>query len=116
MEQNQDLARLEQFVEKLIENHNKLKNENNEMHLKLQANQMEIAELQEKLKNLQEDRNVMHDRVTGLIDRIDEWEKNFEPDDSAKNTDSGDNGGGNVTKKSSPLFKMTSGQSSESAM
>ena len=49
MEQNQDLARLEQFVEKLIENHNQLKNENNEMNLKLQAKQMEIAELQEKL-------------------------------------------------------------------
>ena len=30
MEQNEDLARLEQFVEKLIDSHNELKNENDD--------------------------------------------------------------------------------------
>jgi predicted nuclease with TOPRIM domain len=112
MEQNLDLARLEQFVEKLIESHNQLKNENNEMQVQLKAKQQEISELHEKMKNLQEDRSVMHDRVTGLIGRIDEWEKNFEQDEPEKNTDSGDN----LTKKSSPLFNVTSGQSPESAL
>lgn len=113
MEQNEDLARLEQFVEKLIESHNQLKNEYNEMQVRLQAKHQEVAELQEKIKNLQEDRSVMHDRVIGLIGRIDEWEKNIGQDEPAQKTVSRDNGGDTVTQKTSPLFNVTGGQSSE---
>jgi len=112
MEQNEGLSRLEQFIEKLIASHNHLKNENNEMHVQLQAKQQEISELHKKIKNLQDDRGVIHDRVIGLIGRIDEWEKNIEQDEPAKNTNSEDN----LTKKSSSLFSVTREQSSESAL
>jgi FtsZ-binding cell division protein ZapB len=112
MEQNEELSRLEQFIEKLIESHNHLKNENNEMHVQLQAKQQEISELHKKIENLQEDRGVMHDRVIGLIGRIDEWEKNIELDEPAKNKNSGDN----LTKKTSSLFNVTREQSSDSAL
>ena len=37
MEHNEDMARLEQFVEKLIDSHNQLKNENSEISFLLQA-------------------------------------------------------------------------------
>jgi predicted nuclease with TOPRIM domain len=107
MEQNKDLARLEQFVEKLIDSHNQLKNENNEINSLLQAKQQEITELQEKIKNLQEDRSVMHNRVVGLIDRIDEWEKVLEPEEPKKKSDSGKGKAKNINKESSALFNVT---------
>jgi len=116
MKQNEDLARLEQFVEKLIDSHNQLQNENSEIYAQLQAKQQEITELQEMIKNLQEDRSVMHNRVTGLIDRIDEWEKTFDGEEPAQNKRSGIGEPQNLTKKSSSLFNVTAEQSSESAV
>lgn len=116
MEQNEDLARLEQFVDKLIGSHDQLKNENSEINAQLQAKQQEIDELQEKIKNLQEDRSIMHNRVIGLIDRIDEWEKAFGDEEPGKNIDSGNAKAQNLSKKSSPLFKVATEKSPESAL
>jgi uncharacterized coiled-coil DUF342 family protein len=109
MEHNEDLARLEQFVEKLIDSHNQLKKENSEINAQLQAKQQEITELQE-------DRSVMHNRVSGLIDRIDKWEKTFEQEELGLNSDSGDGQTRKLSKKSSSLFNVTAEQSSESAL
>ena len=117
MEHNEDMARLEQFVEKLIDSHNQLKNENSEISFLLQAKQQEIADLQEKIKNLQEDRSVMHNRVGGLIDRIDEWEKTFEQEGSGQNSDPATGGSKSRAKKSSSsLFNVKAEQSSGSAL
>jgi predicted nuclease with TOPRIM domain len=116
MEQNEDLLRLEKFVEKLIFSHDQLKNENNEIHAQLQVNQQEIAELQATIKNLQEERSVMHNRVTGLIDRIDEWEKTFDQEGSSQNSDSGNGETRSVSKKSSTLFKVSAERPSGSAL
>jgi len=111
MEQNEDLARLEQFVEKLLDSHNHLKNENSAINAQLLAKQQEINELQEMIKNLQADRSVMHNRVTGLIDRIDEWEKTFDQEESGKNSGPVDSDKQNLPKKSSSLFKVKAEQS-----
>ena len=116
MEHNEDLAKLEQFVEKLIVSHKQLKNENNEMNAQLQAKQQEIVELQESIKSLQEDRSVMHGRVTGLLDRIDEWEKTIDSEDSGQGASSEEGQEQNLSKKSSSLFNVTAEQSSESAL
>ena len=116
MEHNEDLARLEQFVEKLIESHNQLKNENSEINAQLHTKLQEIDELQETIKNLQADRSVMHNRVTGLIDRIDAWEKTFDQEEPGKKIDSADSEVPNPPKKSSSLFKVTAEQSSEPAL
>jgi len=116
MENNEDWVRLEQFVEKLIVSHNQLKNENSEINAQLQAKQQEIAELHEMIKNLEKDRNVMHNRVTGLIDRIDEWEKVFDQDSDDQITGSANDANKGIAKKSSSLFKVTPEQPSESAL
>jgi len=116
MEQKEGLARLEQYIEKLIGSHNQLKNENSEISAQLQAKQQEIVELQEMIKNLQEDRSVIHNRVSGLIDRIDEWEKAFEQEEPRHNKDSGQAESQNLSKKSSSLFNVKAEQSSESAV
>ena len=115
MEQNEELARLEQFVEKLIESHNQLKNEKNKMMAQMQEKELEVAELQEKVKNLQEDRSAMHNRVTGLIGRIDEWEKVIDQEGGGQETDAREGASRELSKKSSSLFNMKPGQSSKSA-
>ena len=106
MEHNEDLARLEQFVEKLISSHNQLKKEKNEMMAQMQEKQQEFAELQETVKSLQEDRGVMHNQVTGLIGRIGEWEKILDQEGAEKNSNSGEEQAQNLSKESSTLFNV----------
>lgn len=117
MEHNEDLARLEQFVEKLIDSHNQLKNENSEIQAQLQAKEQEINELQEAINNLQEDRSVMHTRVSGLLGRIDDWEKNFDGDGAGQDTDpEAGKRQSPPRKKGSSLFNVKAGHSPESAL
>ena len=111
MEQNEDLARLEQFVDKLIDIHDQLKAENSRINAQLLVKQQEIDELHEKIKNLQEDRSVMHNRVIGLIGRIDEWEKAFGTDEPGNKNVSGGAKVQNLNKKSTPLFAEQSSES-----
>ena len=110
MEHNEDLARFEQFVEKLIGSHNQLKKANNALMVQVQEKSQEIAELQEMVKSLQEDRNVMHNQVTGLIDRIGEWEKIFDQEGSGKNSDQEGGQAQNLSKESSSLFNVSTEQ------
>ena len=110
MEHNEDLARLEQFVEKLVDSHNQLKKEKNEILVQVQEKQQEIAQLQEMLKSLQEDRSVMHNQVTGLIDRIGEWEKVFDQDGPGEDSNSGDGQTKNLSEESPSLFNVATEQ------
>ena len=110
MENNEDLARLEQFVDKLIGSHNQLKKEKDEMMAQMQGKQQEIAELQEMVKSLQEDRSVMHNQVTGLIDRIGEWEKILDKEGTGHNSDSGEGEARSLSNESSSLFTMATEQ------
>jgi len=110
MEHNEDLVRLEQFVEKLIGSHNRLKKEKSEMMAQIQAKQQEIAELQEMVKSLQEDRSTMHNQVTGLIDRIGEWEKVIDQEGLGQNSDSEERQAQNLSKESSSLFNVATEQ------
>jgi len=117
MEYHEDFARLEQFVEKLIDSYNQLKNDNSEINALLLAKEQEVLDLQEKVKDLQDDRNVMLNRVSGLIGRIDEWEKKLDqegPELNSKATDTETQK--KQSKKSSSVFKGTAEQSSESVL
>ena len=110
MENNEDLARLEQFVDKLIGSHNQLKKEKDEMTAQMQEKQQEIAELQEMVKSLQEDRGVMHNQVTGLIDRIGEWEKVFDQEDPGQSSKSENEQTQNLSEESPSLFNVATEQ------
>lgn len=116
MEQNEDLVRLEQFVEKLIASHNKLKKEKNEIMAQLQERQQEITKLEEKIKNLQEDRSTIQTRVIGLIDRIDEWEKMLEQDEEGLIKNPGRGTTREQSKKSSSLFNVGQDNASKTAL
>ena len=116
MEQNEDFARLEQFVEKLIESHNQLKKEKNEMMAQMQERLLEIADLQEKIKNLQEDKSRIQNRVTGLINKIDEWEKMLDLEEGGRKKSSGSGAPREQPKKSSSLFNVKPEHSSKPAL
>ena len=111
MENNEDLGRLEKLVEKMIGIHDQLKQEKAELEGLLQAKEQEVAELLEQVQNLQEDRSVMHNRVTGLIDRIGEWEKVLEQEMSGQANDAKGGQAQNLSKESSTLFGVASEQS-----
>jgi predicted nuclease with TOPRIM domain len=115
MENSEDLGRLEQFVERLLASHNQLKNENQEIKALLQQKEQEISELKETNKGLQENKSVMHDRVTGLLDKIDEWEKVFESAGAGQSNNSSSDQAQNVTQESSPLFNVGAEQSPDTA-
>ena len=110
MEQNEDLARLEQFVEKLLDSYNQLKKEKNEMSAQLQEKQLLIDELHETVKSLQDDRGVMHNQVTGLIDRIGEWEKILDQEGGRQNTGPEKRQAQDLSKESSSLFNVATEQ------
>ncbi len=116
MEHGEDLGRLEQFVERLLASHNQLKNENHGIKTLLQQKEQEIAELKETNKGLQEDRGVMHGRVTGLLDRIDEWEKALDGIGTSSSGDASSGQSQEVSKEASPLFNVGAEQSPDTAM
>ena len=99
MEHNEDLARLEQFVEKLVDSHNQLKKEKNEILVQVQEKQQEIAQLQEMLKSL-------------LIDRIGEWEQIFDQEGAAPNSNSEESQAQNLSNESATLFNVATEQPS----
>ena len=86
MEHNEDMTRLEQLVDKLINRHNQLQTEKDEIVTRVREKEQEVLELQERIKDLQEDRSAMHNQVTGLIDRISECEKIIEQESNESGT------------------------------
>ena len=73
----ENLGRLEQFVEKLIDSYNDLKAENSTLRQQLAEAEQQNLRNKDLVTNLQNERTIMHERVTRLITKIDEWEKSL---------------------------------------
>ena len=99
----------EMLVEKLISSHNQMKKEKDELLAQLQEKQQEILELNEKVKSLDKDRSDMHTQVTGLIDRIGEWEKVIDQEITQQDDKAGEQVQ-NMCKESSTLFNTVTEQ------
>jgi regulator of replication initiation timing len=80
----EEFGRLEQFVEKLIDSYNELKAENGSLRQQLAETEQQNLQNKDLVSNLQNDRTIMHKRVTHLIGKIDEWEKSHHPADDAQ--------------------------------
>ena len=74
MENNAELARLEQFVDKMLTRYHELKEEFHALQATLQERDAECAELKNRLEELSSERAVVGERVSGLIGRIEQWE------------------------------------------
>jgi len=74
MENNAELVRLEEFVDKLLNKYNQLKAEFHALQEKLSERDAECAELKNNVYNLTTERTEVGNRVAGLLDRIEQWE------------------------------------------
>ncbi len=84
MEQAENLATLEEAIDKLLGAMQEMKNEKMQVEARLEEKEQEAFELKQQLETLQSERSRIHQRVAGLITSIDKWEKTTEVKHSAK--------------------------------
>lgn len=75
MGHEEKLARLEQVVTRMLASYDTLKAEHNELQARLREREQSNRDLQEQVESLRNDREMMHSRVTTLIDKVMDWEK-----------------------------------------
>lgn len=74
MENNAELVRLEEFVDRLLTKYNQLKAEFHALQETLRERDSECADLKSNILGLNSERNEVGSRVAGLLDRIEQWE------------------------------------------
>jgi len=74
MENNAELIRLEEFVDKLLAKYNQLKTDYHALQDTLRERDAECAGLKNNVFNLSTERAEVGNRVSGLIGRIEQWE------------------------------------------
>lgn len=79
MENNSELVRLEEFVDKLLTKYNELKAEHLALRDILTERNAECADLKNTISNLSNERSEVGSRVAGLVDRIEQWENEQVP-------------------------------------
>jgi septal ring factor EnvC (AmiA/AmiB activator) len=75
MEQLENLARLEEAIDKLLRSQQEMQQEKVQLQAKLARQEQEAAELRQQLEDALGERGKIHQRVAGLIDSIEKWEK-----------------------------------------
>jgi SMC interacting uncharacterized protein involved in chromosome segregation len=107
MVHEEELNRLEQFVEKLVKDYQALKVENNGLREQLRELQQQNMQNQEKVSALQNDRSVMHDRVTGMLGKIEEWEKKILSEKDPVSSSSKKKAAGGVAAPADSTFSLS---------
>lgn len=74
MEYGAELARLEEFVDKLLSKYNQLKSETHALQEALHQRDTECADLKKQVVALSTERTEVGNKVSGLLDRIEQWE------------------------------------------
>jgi hypothetical protein len=93
MMQDSELGRLEAFVAKLLDRFNALQVDKKRVDELLLQRDETILHLQDELASLRDERGVISSRVTGLLERIEEWEAGSEEGDEAGAAARGAEGG-----------------------
>jgi len=75
MTKEADLIKLEGIVTNLMERYNTLKQQNLEQVIQLKAKDEMIAELNNDIELLHDEKTTVHGRVSNLIGSIEEWER-----------------------------------------
>lgn len=88
MENNQELARLEEFIDNLLAKYRQLKKSCTEFEQVIEARDAKCAKLEETIAELRQERKMVGDKVNGLLHRIEKWESELEsgesPEESGK--------------------------------
>ncbi len=74
METNNDIARLEQFIEGLLKKYKNLQEDYTLVKSLLEEQEKECASLREKLSRWENEKVAVGEKVADLIKRIEEWE------------------------------------------
>lgn len=82
MSQDNELRRLEQFVEKLLGRFNELREEKSQLQQKLTTQEQVIEELRHSLAAGDEERSKISQRVGKMVEQIEAWESGL--DDEGK--------------------------------
>lgn len=82
MSQDNELRRLEQFVEKLLGRFNELREEKSQLQQKVTAQEQVIGELRRSLAVGDEERGKISQRVGKMVEQIEAWESGL--DDEGK--------------------------------
>jgi hypothetical protein len=72
---HEGLRRLEEIVEKLLLQYTGLKQEKEKLQYDLMQKNLEIRELREMTMSLQEEKNLIYERVSSLITSLEKWEE-----------------------------------------
>ena len=78
MEDKSELVRLEEFVDNLLAKYKQMKETCTALGTMLEQRDAECAKLTETIAELRSERSVVGERVTGLIERIEQWESEME--------------------------------------
>lgn len=110
MENENDLARLEKIVTKMLGNLNQLKQENKDLQVQLTSKEEEIEKLESRINSMTTDNEKVNSRVTSLIGSIEEWEtaliQDSGDDDKKEKDTSGEPSKETGAKKDAQLFSM----------
>ena len=82
-----ELVRLEEFVDNLVIKYKQMKERYTVIEATLEERDAECAKLKGTIEELRSERGVVGDKVAGLIDRIEEWEKDLETGDMSGEED-----------------------------
>lgn len=74
MSNNEELVRLEQFVDNLLAKYRKLQETYRTLEASLEERETECARLKETIAELRSERSEVGNRVAGLLERIERWE------------------------------------------
>ncbi len=74
MDNNAELVRLEEFVDKLLAKYSQLKEDYHALQETLRERDAECADLKNNVLQLSSERSEVGNRVSGLLDRIEQWE------------------------------------------
>lgn len=74
MNNNEELVRLEQFVDTLLTKHRKLQETYRSLEASLEEKDAECTRLKETIAELRSERSEVGSRVAGLLERIERWE------------------------------------------
>jgi peptidoglycan hydrolase CwlO-like protein len=93
MQEEKELARLEDIVAKLLTRFNTLQADKKKVDDLLVQREATISTLQDELAGLKDERGAIGSRVSNLLDQIEAWEASAVTDDDTGDTEQSPEGG-----------------------
>lgn len=97
MDKGNEFARLEEFVENLLAKYRETRKQCATLEAMIEERDAECDKLKATIEELRGERNIVGEKVSGLIERIEQWERELEAGELE--------GGADLEKLQGKLFK-----------